>query len=223
MMRAWASRADCQVVDEPFYAHYLLKTGYDHPGAAEVIAAYETDWRQVIKNLLADDGGAPIRFHKHMTQHMLPQIDRKWLERVSSFFLIRDPRRMLLSFSRVIPNPSLDQTGLPQQLELFNAVRAMTGSVPPVIEARAILRDPERSLRRLCGALELPFDPAMLSWESGRRTSDGIWAKHWYKRVESSTGFAPYAEDDSPLPAKMRALQAECQGIYDQLARHRIA
>ena len=45
MMRAWENRGDCEVVDEPLYAHYLAYTGLDHPGREEVIAAGVTDWR----------------------------------------------------------------------------------------------------------------------------------------------------------------------------------
>lgn len=218
LMRSWASRCDTRVIDEPFYAHYLKETGYDHPGADEIIAAYETDWRLVIDQLLAKDSGKAIYFQKHMTQHMLDHIDRSWLSEISNCFLIRDPRRMLLSFARVIPNPRLDQTGLPQQVDLFNTVRQATGQVPPVIAARDVLRDPEGSLRRLCAALDVAFDPAMLSWRPGKRASDGVWAKHWYASVENSTGFAPYQEDDTPVPEKMRALLDECQQLYAQMA-----
>ncbi len=46
LMRAWENRPDTVVVDEPLYAHYLAATGIDHPGAAEVIEAGETDWRR---------------------------------------------------------------------------------------------------------------------------------------------------------------------------------
>ena len=115
MMRSWASRSDTRVVDEPFYAYYLQHTGYDHPGADEIIGSGETDWRKVIDNLLNKGNDKPIFFQKHMTQHMLDDVDRTWLRKVSNCFLIRDPRRMLLSFAKVIPNPGLDQTGLPQQ------------------------------------------------------------------------------------------------------------
>ncbi len=222
MMRAWESRCDTRVIDEPFYAHYLARTGYDHPGADEVIACGETDWRKVVAGLVSHRGGEAITFQKHMTQHMLDHIDRTWLRDVSNCFLIRDPRRMLLSFSKVIPNPSLDQTGLPQQVELFDFVRRTTGAMPPVIAAMDVLLDPERSLRKLCAALDIPFDPAMLAWEAGARASDGIWAKHWYRAVEKSTGFAPYKEDDTPVPARMNGLLGDCQRLYERMARHRI-
>ena len=221
MMRSWESRADTRVIDEPFYAHYLQHTGYAHPGAEEIIAHYDTDWRRVIAKLL-EGGGAPVFFQKHMTQHMLEHIDRAWIAEVSNCFLIREPRRMLLSFAKVIPNPRLDQTGLPQQVEIFNELRRATGKIPPVIEARDVLRKPEAALRRLCSALDLPFDAAMLRWRAGKRASDGIWAKHWYARVEQSTGFAPQQEDDTPLPENMRELLKECEDLYEQIAPYSI-
>jgi hypothetical protein len=29
----------------------------------------------------------------------------------------------------------------------------------------------------------------MLAWPTGKRSSDGVWASHWYHSVEASTGF----------------------------------
>jgi hypothetical protein len=53
MMRSWGNRADTVVVDEPFYPFYLQTTRKDHPGAKEVIANGETDWRKVVETLTA--------------------------------------------------------------------------------------------------------------------------------------------------------------------------
>ena len=218
-MRAWASRSDTAVIDEPFYAHYLQHTGYAHPGAEEIIASYETDWRKVIDQLLADrPNDKTILFQKHMTQHMLAHIDRSWIKGVSNCFLIREPRRMILSFAKVIPNPRLEETGLPQQVEIFNYLREVTGSVPPVISSRGVLQDPEKSLRQLCERLDVPFDGAMLSWQEGKHGSDGVWAKHWYAQVEKSTSFAAYRDDDTPLPDHLQELYADCRRLYDQIA-----
>ena len=218
LMRSWASRPDTRVIDEPFYAHYLQETGYNHPGADEIIASYETDWRLVIDQLLTNDNRKAIFYQKHMTQHMLQHIDRAWLSEIANCFLIREPRRMLLSFAKVIPEPRLDQTGLPQQVELFNYVKRASGQAPPVVAARDVLRNPEGTLRCLCAALDIAFDPAMLRWRPGAHASDGVWAKHWYASVERSTSFAPYQADDTPAPENMRALLEDCQRLYDQMA-----
>lgn len=222
LMRSWSSRSDTRVVDEPFYAHYLLSTGYAHPGADEIIRSYATDWRVVVEQLLCQRGDSAIVYQKHMTHHMLPHIEKSWLGEVSNSFLIREPRRMLLSLMKVIPQPRLEQTGLPQQVELFETVRELSRKTPPVIDARDVLQQPAQMLRRLCCALDLPYDDCMLGWAAGARAADGVWAKHWYGAVERSTGFAPYQADGSPLPDRLRGLLEACQPLYDKLARHRI-
>src|SRR5690625_1728192 len=56
MMRAWGSRADTSVVDEPFYAAYLVSTGLDHPMREQVIASQSTDWQEIARQCAGDDG-----------------------------------------------------------------------------------------------------------------------------------------------------------------------
>ena len=172
--------------------------------------------------MTSNGGHAGIVYQKHMTHHMLPHIDRAWLAKVSNCFLIREPRRMLLSLQKVLPEPRLEQTGLPQQVELFDAVCDLTGAAPPVIDARDVLRQPREMLSGLCAALDVPFDDRMLRWRAGKRKTDGVWAKHWYGAVERSTGFAPYYEDDAPVADELRGLLDACQPLYDKLAQNRI-
>src|SRR5207249_5703628 len=77
MMRAWGNRSDTVVIDEPFYAFYLKATGKQHPGAEEVIAAGEIDWRKVVAQLTDPiPNDKRIFFQKQMTHHLLPEVDR---------------------------------------------------------------------------------------------------------------------------------------------------
>jgi hypothetical protein len=225
LMRSWGSRADTAVVDEPLYAHYLANSPYrdQHPGADEVMAAYETDWRRVALALTGDiPQGRAIFYQKHMTHHLLPHIDLAWTDALTNCFLIREPGEMLVSLDKVIPDPELDQTGLPQQWALFERARQRTGSIPPVIDAADVLQDPRRVLSLLCQAVGVPFDEAMLSWPTGRRATDGIWAKYWYEAVENSTGFAPYQPRTEPIPARLRDRWQACHDIYQRLYHHRL-
>jgi len=122
-MRAWENRGDTLVHDEPFYAYYLANSPFkeDHPGADEIIATYETDWRKVADQLTAPlTNGSSIYYQKHMTHHMLDEIDLEWMLPLTNCFLIREPRQVLLSYTKVVPNPHIDQTGLPQQLRLLS-------------------------------------------------------------------------------------------------------
>jgi hypothetical protein len=223
MMRSWGNRDDTVVCDEPFYAHYLHSTGKDHPGALEIISAGETDWNRVVAGLTGEiPDGKRIYFQKHMTHHLLPHISRDWLGKVLHCFLIRDPREMLTSYVKIVSNPSLEDTGFPQQTEIFEWVRANLKITPPVLDSVDVLNNPQRMLGLLCDALGIGFQAAMLAWPSGPRTTDGIWARHWYSEVEKSTGFRPYQPKREPIPADLHPLYEQCAEHYARLYKHRL-
>jgi hypothetical protein len=225
LMRSWGSRADTAIVDEPLYAIYLKETGLPHPGCEAILQSQPTGWKTVVEQLsgaIPDDKA--IFYQKHMAHHLLPHVSREWLMDASfrHAFLIREPRAMLASLARVIPEPRLEDTGLPQQVELFERFRNQSGTLPPVIDSRDVLANPEGMLRALCAALGVLFDPAMLVWEAGLRASDGVWAEHWYTNVEESTGFGPPRNQQEELPSHLESLLKECAAFYEQLFPHRL-
>ena len=219
LMRAWENRADTVVSDEPLYGFYLARTGIDHPGRSEVISSMPSEWPAVLTQLTADPlpAGHTIYYQKHMTHHLLPEVDRGAMSALRHAFLIRDPRRLLASYARVRSTPVLADLGLAQQAEIFSRFGG------PVIDSADILRQPRAALTALCDALGVPFDPAMLSWPAGPRDTDGVWARYWYDSVHASTGFRPYQEPEpAELPAALEPLAAECQPYYDVLAARRL-
>lgn len=223
MMRAWGNRADTYVTDEPLYAHYLLQTHRRHPAADEVIASQEGDWRKVVAWLTGPiPNGAQIWFQKHMAHHLVPSIERGWLDRMSHAFLIRDPREMLTSLIKNVPDAGLLDTGLPQQCEIFRQVRNRSGRTPPVLDAKDVLLDPKRQLTLLCQALNVPFGEEMLSWPPGPRDTDGVWAPHWYAEVHKSTSFRPWQPKLEPLSDSLMPLYRECLDYYEELYEHRL-
>ena len=224
LMRSLGNRPDTLVVDEPFYAHYLLTTGVEHPGRDEVIAHHETDWRRVVDSLLAPlPPGVRIFYQKQMSHHLLPHMGRDWLGAATHAFLIRDPAPMLRSLGEKLEQFDLDATGLPQQVEIFDFVQRTTGRVPPVVDSADLLAAPEPTLRALCAALDIPFSARMLSWPAGPRATDGVWARHWYERVERSTGFeAPEPAGMPPLEGRLAAIEARCRPLYEHLHAHRL-
>lgn len=223
MMRSWENRSDTFVHDEPFYAYYLQSTDYEHPGADEVIATYESDWCKVAEQLIGIiPDGKSIYFQKHMTHHMLDNMDWDWILKLTNCFLIREPRRVLNSYTRVISNPEIDQLGLPQQVELFHYVHRNTGKIPPVLSEKDVLTNPGRALSALCEAIDIPFMDSMLKWPAGKRTTDGCWSKYWYSSVEKSTEFMPYHVDNRPVPEYLQDLLAACDELYNQMAQYRL-
>ncbi len=224
MMRAWGSRPDTFVCDEPFYAYYLSATRQDHPGREEVIEHGETDWRKVIAKLTGRvAGGRRIFFQKQMTHHLLPEIDRSWLGVVTNCFLIRDPAEVIASYIRKNNDPTVEDIGFVQQAEIFDWVCAHNGETPPVIDAHDVLQNPEKILRMLCDAVGVEFMAEMLSWPPGLRETDGIWAKHWYGEVENSTGFRRPAPAPPPaVPGHLQEVHARSQECYARLSEYRL-
>ncbi|HEV2374191.1 MAG TPA: hypothetical protein VGS19_18795 [Streptosporangiaceae bacterium] len=227
LMRSFASRADTVVIDEPLYGFYLTQTGLDHPGRDEIIASMPCDWREVLDRLRAGalPAGRTICYAKHMTHHLLPEVDRAGLDGMRHAFLIRNPWRLLASYAKVRRHPTLAGLGLAQQVEIF---RRFGG---PVIDSADLAARPRQALEALCAALGIGFDPAMLSWPPGPASFDGVWGRYWYDRVWASTGFgdagAGSREADGSsqtgLPPELEQLAARCQPYYAELAAHRLA
>ena len=109
-----------------------------------------------------------------------------------------------------------------RQAEFFEREADRLGHAPPVIDANDVLADPEGVLSKLCSALAISWDPAMLSWERGRRETDGPWAPHWYGAVEESTGFGSLETRPVELPDDARRLAERCRPYYERLAEHRL-
>lgn len=223
MMRAWENRGDTAVWDEPFYAYYLDSTGIEHPVDSEVIAAGETDWRRVVERLLGEaPGGRPVFFQKHMTHHLLPEIDRGWMDAVVNCFLIRDPREVLASYALKRSTVTVEDVGVPQQAEIFHYVRARSADPPVVLDARDVLENPRGMLSALCDQVGVEFTERMLAWPPGPRESDGVWAKHWYHSVHRSSGFQPYVAKTESLPGHLESLARECEPHYRRLWEQRL-
>ena len=223
MMRSFGSRSDTFVSDEPFYGCFLKTTGADHPMRDEVIAAMDCDWASVMESLRGEPPDSrPIWYQKHMWHHMAGPIGYDDFQGFTHAFLIREPGRMIASYLRKRESAAFENFGLDRQAEFFEREADRLGAPPPVIDANDVLADPEGTLAKLCRAIGIPWDPAMVSWAPGRRATDGPWAPHWYAVVEKSTGFGPPETDPVDLPEEARRLADRCRPYYERLAEHRL-
>ena len=221
MMRSWENRSDTVVVDEPLYGPYLHHTEKQHPGYADVIASQGQEWQPIIDQLTGPlPAGCDIYYQKHMTHHILDDMNIEWLLELTNVFLIRDPKEVIASYVKKNPEVSPADLGFPQQQRLFEFIIKETGVVPPVIDSREVLLNPKQQLSLLCEQLGIPFDKNMLSWPPGYRNSDGVWAPHWYNRVIESTGFAPYKPKQNQLSGQQQNIVDACEPHYAFLKAH---
>ena len=224
MMRSFGSRSDTFVSDEPFYGAYLKTTGDPQPMADQVMASMDCDWQSVARTMTGPcPTDAQIWYQKHMAHHMVGPISHDDLPGLHHAFLIRDPERVIASYAakRVAVRP--DHLGVERQVEFFEREADRLGHAPPVIDSADILRDPANMLQRLCQALDISWDPAMLHWEPGIRETDGVWASHWYDAVAASTGFGQPDTTPIELDGEAQRVADQCRPYYSLLARYRLS
>ncbi|MBW0144470.1 sulfotransferase [Sphingomicrobium sp. B8] len=225
MMRAFSSRPDTHVSDEPFYGAFLKATGEPHPMAAETIADMDCDWRSVAQKQKGDPpDGSAVWYQKHMPHHMVGEIGLgEFLESHRHAFLIRAPECVVASYRKKNELREPEMLGFAQVRDYVEQVIEATGDVPPIVDSDDILEDPETMLRKLCAALGLDWNVAMLSWEEGPHPQDGVWGAHWYDRVNRSTGFAGAPGPMPELEGDYARVAEACAADYAWLHERAIA
>jgi hypothetical protein len=217
LMYSFANRSDTAVVDEPLFGYFLKQTGVWRPSREEVLATMETDPEKIIHSLLEPSTDMPVYFMKHMANQLI-DLNLAFLDCFKNVILIRDPKDVILSFSKQIEEPTLLDTAYKMQADLIDHLNE-TGTPFVVLNARNVLLNPEGQIRILCDKLNIDFQSSMLNWDAGRREEDGIWAKYWYDSVHESTGFGSYREKNEELPSSLTPLYEECMEYYGKLER----
>lgn len=219
LMYSFAQRDDMQVLDEPFYGYYLSQANVkiEHPSEEIIVATLANDPKKVIANIQALAHTSHV-FVKGMAHHYLdaePNFILKW----ENVILIRHPRKLLASFSKVIEHPTVRDIGIKKASEIFTYLQA-EGKTPLVIDSDELLKNPSNYLKKICSLLAIPFSETMLSWKKGGIPEDGIWAEHWYKNVHNSEGFALQPTSSQPMPERLQAVLDEALPYYNILKNH---
>jgi Sulfotransferase domain len=221
MMYSFGNRADCEAWDEPFYGYSLQAKGNDHPMRDEIIAAMETDWDRLVEKCTTPSL-KPLLYQKHMTHHMPINNDLGFIHQLTNAFLIRDPAKVLASYSQKWADVDLAAIGIVEQVALFDRVADRLGFAPPVVDSDDILANPEAVLRKLCAACSIAFDSNMLHWPKGPKACDGIWASHWYNAAWASESFAAQQKSAAVLPPQLQSIADTARPCYEKMAGFRI-
>ena len=215
LMYSFAQRLDTSIFDEPLYAHYLKNTGLNHPAREQVLDAQENDGEKVVKQIILKKRDK-ISFHKLMT-HFLINIDLDFfLSQVNNIIFIRDPKEIIVSYSKVIPNPSMKDIGIEQQYELYQHL-IKVGKSPIILDSKYLLKNPKEILQELCLLLAIDFDEKMLQWEKEQEKKMEYGRNIGMPKFHNSTGFFPYEEKQIDLKNPDIELYEECLPYYEFL------
>ena len=227
--RAFEQLERCLVIDEPFYSPYLLNHGLNHPHRQEVLDNVESNFHNVIKKITGDlPSGYQFSFQKQISKHLLPEFKGDWLYSLENFFLIRDFKKILLSYSKIYGEVTNGDLGIKTLHDLFLDIQQKTGIAPLVISSDELLENPERNLRILCQQLKVDFSSKMLTWESELKNSNLLsalapkYGRAWYGNVMKSTGFLPLKNQEINLPNSLQKIFEEEVSYYEKLYQQRI-
>jgi Sulfotransferase domain len=214
LMYSFAQRSDTVVLDEPFYAFYLLISGANHPGREEVLKS-QSNSEEAVKKEIFSIQDKEVVFIKNMSHH-LEVMDESFVDDVVNVFFIRDPRQVIASYAQVIDKPVMRDIGVEYQFTLWQKLVDRKQS-PIVLDAGNLLKGPRSVLQQLCERIGIPFDESMLKWPAGPKPYDGVWAPYWYSNVHRSTGFEPQASSSRPLPSHLEDLYQRARTLYEKM------
>lgn len=221
LMYAFGNRKDTTIVDEPFYANYLVQhPEIVHPGRTEVLDSQSQDFDKVLENVIFKNYETDVVFIKNMAHHCHRQ-NWSFMDQLTNVFLVREPKKLIASFAQVIQNPTLLDIGLALEYEIFQYL-VSKGIQPIVLDSQEVLANPSDVLKQLCQRLDVAYDEAMLTWKAGPRKEDGVWAKYWYKNVHKSTGFTQQKISNHEFPKHLSGLLEEANYYYNKLKTHTI-
>jgi hypothetical protein len=195
--KAFAQRGDTATLHEPYNDCYYFsrvrstcKYG-DHP------AAWDYDADAVERRIRSET--APIVFFKDMAFMANPYISDEFLRAITNTFIIRNPLDAMYSIKQVKPDADEHDFGVLALGEMFDRVTRRLGQPAVVVDGDRLRNAPEQVLRAYCRAIDLEFDPAMLSWRQGdlRRWQPYEESSHrrWHKVLSETTGFLGSGSD----------------------------
>ena len=217
LMRSWSSRSDSFVSDEPFYAYYLKEKQLKHPLYKEIIEHYPNTYHDVVTGLISEiPNDKEHWYQKHMAHHLIDLNNIDWIKNFENCFLIRHPKDVINSYIKKNTLNHVDELGYPQQYKIMRYLDSISKKFI-VIDSNILLNNPEKILSQWCSSINVEFDISMLKWNKGNHPQDGIWWKHWYDNVITTTHFQKFSANQSDLNKKYQSIYDEALDYYKKL------
>ena len=212
VVKAFTRLSRVNVVHEPFTDAYYFGEGRRSAryGAAGIVgalidpASYDT----------LERFPTGTTFIKELAFQGLPFVKDAILSRCTHSFLIRHPQRVLASLLPLKPDFTEEEFGFTTLEYLLLLVEKASRRPVAVLDGDRLRGNPGPLMRRYCEYIDVPFDPAMLSWEPGPVRP---WKHHeaqsqtkWHSTLESSRGFLPPAEQTLFTELRKRLSRTQC-------------
>ena len=221
--RIMRERGDLHCLHEPFLYDYYVNRAVRRLPHFERQSDQPASYEEACQLILATAETRPV-FFKDMSYYVVPRIFEDWsfAERLTNAFLIRDPRRSIVSYHKLDPDFTIEEVGVEAQLRHVEWIESVSGKTPPIVEAEAITRNPEGVVRRIWQQIGLSDAPHAFSW-SEEEVPDG-WEQYsaWHASALSSTRI--HTGKNKPDAGEVFANRAkEAAHLIDFLSAHQPA
>lgn len=223
--RIMIERKDIQVLHEPFSYFYYVNNDKATIEQEYVDPEHPTDYSQIRELIIETAMSSPV-FFKDMCSHCHDPLveDSDFLRKIKNTFLIRNPERAIPSYYAMNKEVTVEEIGLEQLSAVFLKIQELTGGTPVVVDATDLENDPDGIMAAYCKALDIPFIPDAMMWESGHQDKWDIW-ENWHKDAAQSTGIQKdmeVFETDINNSTHLKKLYDNQYPFYDILYQHRI-
>jgi hypothetical protein len=215
--RVFVERDDFEVYHEPFGESYYYSEERLSDRYSDEEPKPEDNYENVLARLLEPHENRV--FVKDMAYQAKPLIGPEFVSRFSNTFIVRDPKYVIASLSRMWPDFTLEETGFEQLYRLFRYAAEAEDVV--VVDAMTFSENPVGVLAAYCEHLEIPFRTDSLSWQPGEVREWESW-EGWHDAAQQSTGIKPAERKDPELPPELQEAYEHCLPYYYQLAARAI-
>ena len=220
--RIMRERGDFACLHEPFMYDYYIHRQVRQMPHFDPEPGRPVSYAAIRDDILARAQREDV-FFKDMSYYVMPAMreDVEFARGMSHAFLIRDPRRSILSYHKLDPDLSSEEVGLEAQWRHFEWLRDDCGLAPAVIEAESVREDPCSAMRTWWSAAGLDFVDDAFSWNDAEAPEDWGQVSGWHGDVQTSTGIRRGTmADDDKLEADFEAAARAAPRLTELLRHH---
>ncbi len=217
-------RGDLTTFHEPFLYLYYVHDAKKRLAYFDVDPSHPTSYTDIKRMILRAAEAKPV-FVKDMCYYVADYIleDHEFLGQIKNTYLIRDPKKSLISYYKLDPDLTIEEVGLESQYEQFRLTVNLTGKTPIVVDADDLVNDTEATMRAYCRALGIEFLEHSLRW-SEELPKEWRHVAGWHGDLKGSaeikkTGSEKIKIEDIP---KLQELYDHHLPYYQELHQHRI-
>ena len=182
--RIMRERGDCTCFHEAFMYYYYVHLAKREFPFFDVEQNRPREFGDIIEMMQTASAKGPV-FAKEMAYYVIPEITQHpdLASEFSHLFLVRDPRRSLVSYYRLDQEFQLEEVGLEAQWRLHQWVTDQTGQAPLVIEAEQVQKDPVSIMKTVWQSVGIPYKERAFDWDQNNTPEDWHQVSSWHKQA----------------------------------------